>query len=401
MVVEHPVQSEELMELLDGELPFDRAAVVQAHVAGCARCQDVTGQLRGVSHDLSRWKLGSAPSSVKDPQPLSATRRAQARFASWMLHRAFAVAAGLVLVAGAIVVQLTTLSFKSVATSVAVEGTKDVPETAPAATERGERVLAIRGSGSVAAPITTPPPFGGVAALSKSAPQPVGQQATIARTGSLRLRAIDIDVARAAVDRVIIDTGTVTSSLSVSGPDGGRSLTAALMIPGPRFDAALTAFKAIGRVVEETQGGEDVREQMLDVDARLKNARNTEARLIELLRTRTGDLSDVLAAEREVARVREEIERFDASRRNLADRVAHVHFNLNIVEERQPQVSLGPRPVTGRIRDAFVDGVTLTIESTLAVALAVVSAAPLVLTWSVILGVPFWIFRLRMSRAKQ
>jgi hypothetical protein len=140
---------------------------------------------------------------------------------------------------------------------------------------------------------------------------------------------------------------------------------------------------------------------MLDVNARLKNARNTEARLIELLRKRTGDLSDVLAAEREVARVREEIERYDASRRHLADRVAYVHFNLRIAEERQPQVSLGPRPVTARIRDAFVDGVTATIESTLAVALAVASVAPFALTWGAILGVPFWIFRLRMSRAKQ
>jgi hypothetical protein len=203
----------------------------------------------------------------------------------------------------------------------------------------------------------------------------------------------DIDAARSAVDRAIADSGTVTSSLNVTGSAGHRSLNATLMIPSPRFDGALGVFRSIGRVLEEGQGGEDVREQIVDVDARLKNARNTEARLIELLRTRTGDLEDVLAAEREVARVREEIERFDASRRHLADRVAYVNFSLTIVEERQPEVALGPQPISSRFRDAFVTGLTNAIYSAVAVGLAFTATLPLLLTWGLIIGVPLLLFR--------
>jgi uncharacterized protein DUF4349 len=48
---------------------------------------------------------------------------------------------------------------------------------------------------------------------------------------------------------------------------------------------------------------------VVDIEARLANGRNTEKRLGEVLRNRTGKVSDVLEVEREIARVREEIER--------------------------------------------------------------------------------------------
>ena len=49
----------------------------------------------------------------------------------------------------------------------------------------------------------------------------------------------------------------------------------------------------------------------MDLAARAANGRRLEERLVELLRTRTGKLQDVLSVERELARVREEIERME------------------------------------------------------------------------------------------
>jgi len=56
------------------------------------------------------------------------------------------------------------------------------------------------------------------------------------------------------------------------------------------------------------------------LEARLANARNTERRLTELLKERTGKLSDVLAVENEHARVRGEIERMEAEKRTCQTR---------------------------------------------------------------------------------
>lgn len=94
-----------------------------------------------------------------------------------------------------------------------------------------------------------------------------------------------------------------------------------MRVPAGRLDEALTAIKAAGEVIEESQGADDVTEQVRDLDARLANSRNTEKRLNDLLLKRTGELADVLAAEREVSRVREEIERLEAQRKNFDRRL--------------------------------------------------------------------------------
>ena len=99
-----------------------------------------------------------------------------------------------------------------------------------------------------------------------------------------------------------------------------RQLRAILRVPGDRMSDALARLRQLGVVVEDTQGSQDVSDQMVDLDARLANARATEQRLAEILKNRTGKLSDVLEVERELSRVRLEIERIDAEKTNLGRR---------------------------------------------------------------------------------
>ena len=51
----HPVAAEQLMALLDGELPSDEALAVSAHLEHCAECAELAGQFRGVSRSLAGW----------------------------------------------------------------------------------------------------------------------------------------------------------------------------------------------------------------------------------------------------------------------------------------------------------------------------------------------------------
>ena len=145
-------------------------------------------------------------------------------------------------------------------------------------------------------------------------------------------------------------------------------------------------------IVEESQSGDDVTEQVVDVEARLSNARNTEKRLrrpaAEADRRRS---ADVLAAEREIARVREEIERFDAQRKNLERRVTYATLNLEVTEEQHAALDLGPQPVSGRFRDAFVTGRDRGArQRARAARLFVVRVRPMLLLWSAILAWPVW-----------
>src|SRR6202042_3587801 len=97
---------------------------------------------------------------------------------------------------------------------------------------------------------------------------------------------------------------------------------------------------------------EEVTAQYMDLEARLGNARNTEQRLTDILRQRTGKLSDVLAVEESISRVRGEIEQMEAERKVLAKRVEFLTVQVHLAENYRPQSN----SVLGRFRDAAISG---------------------------------------------
>jgi hypothetical protein len=92
----------------------------------------------------------------------------------------------------------------------------------------------------------------------------------------------------------------------------------------------------------------------VDIEARGANLRRLEARMVDLLVTRTGRLSDVLGVERELARVRGEIEQIEGRRRYLERSVAMSTLDLAL-HEPAPIVAgtPGSNPIAAALRDAW------------------------------------------------
>ena len=63
-------------------------------------------------------------------------------------------------------------------------------------------------------------------------------------------------------------------------------------VPSDQLDATLAEVKTLGGSSRVAKRGQDVTSQYVDLQARLANARNTEQRLTDLLRNRTGKLSE-------------------------------------------------------------------------------------------------------------
>jgi anti-sigma factor RsiW len=61
MATTHPVAPEEIMALVDGELPADHAQAITTHLDHCAECAEIAEQMRATSQDLSRWAIEDAP----------------------------------------------------------------------------------------------------------------------------------------------------------------------------------------------------------------------------------------------------------------------------------------------------------------------------------------------------
>ena len=174
----------------------------------------------------------------------------------------------------------------------------------------------------------------------------------------------------------------------------GRTLTATLRVPGPQLEAAMAELKKLGRVEDELQGGEEVTQQYVDLQARLANGKHTEQRLTEILRTRTGKLQDVLKVELEIDRVRGEIEQMQAEQKELTKRVAFATLNTTIQEEYFARLQSTPPSTGSRFRNAAVDGYNTVIEGLIEVALFLLSAGPSLLLWAAILFFPArWVWK--------
>ncbi len=127
--------------------------------------------------------------------------------------------------------------------------------------------------------------------------------------------------------------GFVANTALRTGKDEQRSAMLQLRIPSGQFDGAVAALSQLGKVESVNVNAEDVGEEYVDLGARLANARRVEARLAEMLATRTGKLSDVLTGEQELARVRQEAERYEARMRWLERRATLSSLDVSIHEK--------------------------------------------------------------------
>jgi hypothetical protein len=181
----------------------------------------------------------------------------------------------------------------------------------------------------------------------------VAAPAMLIRTGSA---VIEVDSLEPAIERVQALArqlgGFVANTQLFAGEGQIRRAELMLRFPASRFDQATAALRPLGTLESLVVNSEDVGEEFVDVTARVANARRLEERLIDLLARRTGRLEDVLAVERELARVREEIERYEGRLRFLRSRVALSTLTITVQE---PRPVFAPRPGPSRITEAFRD----------------------------------------------
>lgn len=183
-------------------------------------------------------------------------------------------------------------------------------------------------------------------------PQP-SQPSMIIRNGDVAIEVDSVDMAITAIRELAASVGGYVGNVSMfTGEHQVRSATLELKVPAARFDEVMAGVRPIGEVERSVATAEDVGEEFVDISARVANARRLESRLVTLLSTRTGKLEDVLAVERELARVREEIERYEGRIRFLSSRAA-ISTVAVTVHEKAPLVATSPG--TNVIKQAFVD----------------------------------------------
>jgi hypothetical protein len=176
----------------------------------------------------------------------------------------------------------------------------------------------------------------------------------IVRTGQASIEVDSLEPAMTELRRVVQRAGGFVADASVqSGRNQLRQATLELKVPSTRFDQLTEGLQPIGRLEFVNVGAEDVSEEFVDLSARVANGRRLEQRLVELLRSRTGKLQDVLSVERELARVREEIERMEGRLRYLRTSAQLSTLSVSLHEPVPIVATHGPGPIVEAFRAAW------------------------------------------------
>jgi hypothetical protein len=214
--------------------------------------------------------------------------------------------------------------------------------------------------------------------------------------GAAVLPAVGPQVVKTAEVRVTVHRGTFQDALrratAAAGRYGGfvastttegqtgreRRGTLVLRVPSEHFEQALSDLHGLGKVDGETVSGEDVTQEFVDLEARLRNLRGQEAVLLRLY-DRAKSIADTIRIQTEVSRVQTEIEQIEGRLRYLRDRTSLGTITATVVEPAP--AAPGQKNVLRRAWDQAV-ATAVAVASGLIVALGTV--APVL----VLLGVP-------------
>jgi hypothetical protein len=138
-----------------------------------------------------------------------------------------------------------------------------------------------------------------------------------------------------------------------------------LRVPAGKAGGVLTNIRGLGRVEGENSTAEDITEGYVDLEARLKNAKSSEARISELFR-QAGKIADVLEVEKELTRVRGDIEAFEAKKKNwdILTEMVTIEVQLNVSSSGFPSFARLWKPIKtagGTAAESFVDSMAFLV----------------------------------------
>ena len=237
---------------------------------------------------------------------------------------------------------------------------------------------------------------GEVAGVSATA---AGITRRIIMTGQLRLEVADLAETIDKMRKLAEELGGYLAGSNVyETSEGMRAGEVTLRVPAEQFAAVFAQLKELGSAQSYSEDSQDVTEEWVDLEARIANKKAEEKSLLALLE-RKGELEDILQVQREVFRVRGEVEQMEGRLRYLKNQVSLSTITVSLNELGAAGVA---HPEMWRIgyhlRTAW-NALTRLVEAAVyAVIYVVVSGA---IFWVPLLLLILWIRRRRARRRAQ
>ncbi len=155
----------------------------------------------------------------------------------------------------------------------------------------------------------------------------------VIRTGSLTMRVDDAAKRLNELRTLTEAAGGFVASANTSDNNGVKTAYATVRVPNEKFRETMEAAKRLASTVfDESEAGQDVTDQYVDLEARLKAAKAEEAQYLEILK-RASDIEDTLNVTARLGEVRSRIEQMEGQMRFLNDRTTYATLSVTLTEE--------------------------------------------------------------------
>ena len=242
-------------------------------------------------------------------------------------------------------------------------------------------------------------PVGGVAAAPETQGRSESQvnlaavEKRLIKTGRLRLQVKDYAAFYTGMKKQVEVAGGYIQSEQEQTQGGQRENTLVIRIPAAAFDKLMNGLAGDAVYVHHRQVDvQDVTEEYVDLEARLKAKREVEKRYLEIL-SKADTINETLAVEESLGRIREEIESREGRRRFLEHQVSFSTIHLDFYQPGEVPVEPGAG-FFGKLGDALSGG----WEFLQLLTLGLFYLWPL---WIVVILVVWWIRRVIRKRREK
>lgn len=195
--------------------------------------------------------------------------------------------------------------------------------------ETGQAEMAARENANAAVPMNS---AAEVSSPETTAPEMANRK--LIRNANIELEIVSFnDAVQTITAFATEERGYVATTNSQKQANGKLRGQVIVKVLPENLDRFLQKIRGLGELKNQTLGTEDVTKAYFDTDARLKNARVMEQRLIEMLNTKTGKVSDLLQVEKELGRVREDIEKMQGELKYWDSQVQFATVTISLAEK--------------------------------------------------------------------
>ncbi|MBZ3904592.1 DUF4349 domain-containing protein [Streptomyces griseiscabiei] len=154
----------------------------------------------------------------------------------------------------------------------------------------------------------------------------------IIRTATLTVRVKDVPKALGEARTAVENAGGYVGDESTTRDGKDRERTrVVLRVPAEEYEEVLSALEGTGELIERKTKAQDVTDQVVDVESRIKTQQASVARIRELM-NRATKLGDVVTLEGELSTRQADLEALLAQQKSLKDRTSLATITLSLSE---------------------------------------------------------------------